>query len=102
MSPYTHIEDFNIPAVIRNAHNLRELWIEAPVPKSSAPKDNPAEPQTGSSPSKPAQSTDLGAEMIGDLPLKLRAVTLSGTEFNRISDNMFNVIYFRICVQNML
>lgn len=91
MSPYPHIDHFNIPNVIDNLHNLRELWIEAPVQKSISANDNPTEAQMGPSIPKPAVSTDLGREMIGDLPLKLRAITLSGSDLNRIADNIFNV-----------
>lgn len=96
MSPYPNIDHFNIPSVIDNIHNLRELWIEAPVQKSNAPSDNPNEAQMGPSIPKPSVSTDLGREMVGDLPLKLRAITLSGADFNRIADNIFNVTLYSI------
>lgn len=96
MSPYPNIEHFNIPSVIDNIHNLRELWVEAPVQKSSKPNDSPTEAQMGPNMPKPSISTDLGREMAGDLPLKLRAVTFSGTDFNRIADNVFNVNYLKI------
>lgn len=91
MSPYPNIEHFNIPSVIDNIHNLRELWIEAPVQRSNAPNENLNEAQMGPNIPKSSVSTDLGREMVGDLPLKLRAITLSGTDFTRISENLFNV-----------
>lgn len=89
ISSYPNVPDFNIPRVIAPLENLRELWIDAPLaPKASSllPTGTPAQtvPQ-------PVASTDLKKEMAGELPAKLRKVTISGKGFTQIADNILDV-----------
>lgn len=68
--------------------NLRELWIEAPLaPKSSSlnPTDLPLPTVV-----LPVVTTDLRKEMVGELPSKLRKITIGGKGFNQIADNIFS------------
>lgn len=80
-------ETFNLPRLLENQRNLRELWIEAPRSFDDLNKmtvtDFNAEPEV--------QSTDLSREMNGLLPFKLRQITLSGSHFLSLDSRIFRV-----------
>lgn len=81
---------FNIPRVIGDLENLRDLWIEAP----SSPKVSSLQPTDLSVPVTPSIqiiASDLRTEMTGTLPVKLRKITIGGTGFTKIDDNILNV-----------
>ncbi|XP_062700932.1 chaoptin-like isoform X2 [Aedes albopictus] len=86
ISTYPNIQNFNIPRVLENAHNLRELWIEAPKPPSKSRPESPVGPKTPKPVSIP--SSDMRREMDGTLPQKLKSITFSGSGFNRLADNI--------------
>lgn len=90
ISTYPNVPQFNIPRIISNLENLRELWIEAP----SAPKISTFQPTDLSMPvvvTPPIVASDLRAEMTGALPVKLRKVTIGGRGFSKIDDTILNV-----------
>ncbi|KAL1381418.1 hypothetical protein pipiens_013476 [Culex pipiens pipiens] len=84
ISTYPNVQHFNIPKILENAENLRELWIEAPKPPSQERSDN------GSKTPKPVSvpSSDLRREMEGMLPRKLKSLTFGGSGFNKLADNV--------------
>lgn len=86
ISTYANIQNFNIPRVLENAHNLRELWIEAPKPPSKSRPESSVGPKTPKPVSIP--SSDMRREMDGTLPQKLKSITFSGSGFNRLADNI--------------
>ncbi|EAT32230.1 AAEL015659-PA [Aedes aegypti] len=91
ISTYPNIQHFNIPRVLENAHNLRELWIEAPKPPSQPRSDTAAAaPKTPKPVSIP--TSDMRREMEGMLPQKLKSITFSGSGFNRLADNVLKGI----------
>ncbi|XP_055618814.1 chaoptin [Toxorhynchites rutilus septentrionalis] len=83
ISSYPHIPSFNIPKILESAHNLRELWIQAP--KSFEPFDHSSKPVS-------AVPSDLRGEMDGLLPRKLKSITFGGFGFNRLADNILQGI----------
>lgn len=106
ISPYTKVKDFNIPNLIQDMHNLRDLWIEAPKPYYSAAMDMAApmkgSPMSSTSPSSSSSHTDLNKEMDGELPFKLRRVTFGGQDFTHLSDNVLNVNYYFFIYQKLI
>ncbi|KFB38898.1 AGAP000019-PA-like protein [Anopheles sinensis] len=99
ISTFPALPNFNIPKILENANNLRELWIEAPKPPSStlsgvagaAPKSKPIT----------IAATDLRREMDGMLPRKLQSITFGGTGFTRLSDSVLKgvqsaTLHFRL------
>ncbi|XP_065076627.1 chaoptin-like isoform X2 [Ochlerotatus camptorhynchus] len=91
ISTYPNIQHFNIPRILENAHNLRELWIEAPKPPShDRSGSSSAAPKTPKPVSLP--SSDMRREMEGILPRKLKSITFSGSGFNRLADNVLKGI----------
>jgi hypothetical protein len=80
MSTYPKINNFNIPKVLENVENLRYLWIEAPQSVSADGQSKGG-----------GASVDLKREMEGRLPLKLKNITISGTGFTKLADNIFRV-----------
>lgn len=92
ISPCLSIPTFNIPTLLENADNLRELWIESPAPARTQHEVSfDAIANVGRTEPKVQPATDLRKEMLGSLPLKLRSVTISGTTFNSIADTIFRV-----------
>lgn len=95
MSTYPNIRQFNIPAVIDKVPNLRTLWLEAPEPRPQRVHLDVTsnDPQQGVA-SVPMISfdTDLGPEMLGELPPKLRNVTFSGLGFTSLADTVLEGI----------
>lgn len=83
LSTYSDLPDFNIPKVVSNLSNLQKLWISSPEPQKviSGPKIT----------YKNVVATDLRKEMTGQLPLKLREITISGKGFTTIGDSIFQV-----------
>lgn len=102
LSPYPNIDHFNIPDIIDNIYNLRDLWIEAPIESKQSLDISDASIGGGLPTVKRSISTNLGEEMSGDLPLKLRTITFSGTGFTQIHDNVFsvNIPYFHVYTKN--
>ncbi|XP_035777157.1 chaoptin-like [Anopheles albimanus] len=108
ISTYPALASFNIPRILENANNLRELWIEAPKPpsphsSSSSPSSVGAKgvKQTGNPSGQPVPATDLRREMDGELPRKLRTITIGGTGFSRLSDTLLRgvqapTLHFRL------
>lgn len=92
ISPCLSIPTFNIPALLEDSDNVRELWIESPAPARTQHEVSfDAIANIGRSEPKIPQSTDLRKEMLGSFPLKLRSITISGTAFNNIADTIFKV-----------
>lgn len=100
LSTYPNLDGFNIPSIIDNLFNLRQLWIDAAVePKlydlAIAGDGAGVSPASPGPTKKTVSETDLAREMSGvGLPLKLNAITLSGTGFIRIADQIFRVNVF--------
>ncbi|XP_052868495.1 chaoptin [Anopheles cruzii] len=97
ISPYPSLPNFNVPRILENANNLRELWIEAQKPQPSSasgiassfggaapgPAPKLVKPSGGA-----AIATDLRRELDGTLPRKLQAITVGGGGFTQLSDAM--------------
>ncbi|XP_058444042.1 chaoptin [Malaya genurostris] len=88
ISAYPNIQKFNIPRILENSNNLRELWIDAPKPpQDRSGSTTPKKPQLLTIP-----ASDLRQEMEGRLPFKLSSVTFSGSGFNSLADNVLHGI----------
>ncbi|XP_050098956.1 chaoptin isoform X2 [Anopheles aquasalis] len=110
ISTYPSLGSFNIPRILENANNLRELWIEAPKPPSSTSSSSSSPSSVGTKGVKqtgggtagqPVVATDLRREMDGELPRKLRTITIGGTGFSRLSDTLLRgvqapTLHFRL------
>lgn len=99
LSTYPKISNFNIPAIVDNVYNLRELWIEGPI----EPEMNELYLAGSGIQMNGDFSTNLAKEMLGDLPLKLNMITISGTSFTHLADNIFRGIqspYLHISLVN--
>ncbi|XP_037026425.1 chaoptin isoform X1 [Bradysia coprophila] len=93
ISPCLSIPTFNIPALLEDNDNLRELWIESPGPARSQHETSfDAIANIGRTEPKGPSSTDLRKEMLGNFPLKLRSVTISGKTFTNIAETIFKGI----------
>ncbi|XP_055525782.1 chaoptin [Wyeomyia smithii] len=87
VSTYPNIQNFNIPRILENSHNLRELWIDAPKPpQDRSDSGGSSAPRTPKLASVPA--SDMRREMEGLLPRKLQSITFSGSGFNNLADNV--------------
>lgn len=73
--------------------NLRELWIEAAepikIPQIILEANIVSPSQTSTTPVQ--ISTDLRKEMDGELPAKLKKITISGTGFTQLYDQFLDV-----------
>ncbi|KAJ6640078.1 Chaoptin, partial [Pseudolycoriella hygida] len=92
ISPCLSIPTFNIPNLLEESDNLRELWIESPAPRVQHEVAFDAIANIGRTEPKTPLSTDLRKEMLGDFPTKLRSVTISGKSFSNIADTIFKGI----------
>ncbi|XP_055324765.1 chaoptin [Sitodiplosis mosellana] len=80
LSTYADLPDFNIPKVVSKLSNLQKLWISSPEPQKVI---------SGSKITyKNVAATDLRKEMTGQLPLKLREITISGKGFMSIAETI--------------
>uniref|UniRef100_A0A182PNT2 LRRCT domain-containing protein n=1 Tax=Anopheles epiroticus TaxID=199890 RepID=A0A182PNT2_9DIPT len=102
VSTFPALPNFNVPRILENANNLRELWIEAPKPHSNAGAAGAAVGATAKA-SKPiaVAATDLRREMDGALPRKLQSITFGGVGFSRLSDTVLKgvrstTLHFRL------
>uniref|UniRef100_A0A182M164 LRRCT domain-containing protein n=1 Tax=Anopheles culicifacies TaxID=139723 RepID=A0A182M164_9DIPT len=102
ISTFPALPNFNIPRILENANNLRELWIEAAKAPSGSSATSANSGNTSKS-SKPIAlaATDLRREMDGLLPHKLQSITFGGTGFSRLSDNILKgarsaTLHFRL------
>lgn len=88
LSTYPKLTQFNIPVILEDVDGLRELIIEAPVPRMVKVTS-----KEGFETYQLAQdsASDLGMEMFGYLPNKVRSITISGAGFNRLADGIFDV-----------
>lgn len=79
---------FNIPTLLEDVENIRELWIESPAAKllKVVTKEGLETYQLIQEP-----ASDLRAELYGALPRKLKSLTISGAGFNRLADGILNV-----------
>lgn len=104
ISTYPNIQNFNIPKILEDVENLRELCLVSPSPQIQqvVGKDGIEVTQI-----TPIMASDLKREMDGVLPLKLRNITISGSGFNKLAEGIFSVsryfvlkslINFFICV----
>lgn len=94
LSPYPNVQDFNIPEIVDDMDNLRELWIEALEPVKVTQVTLDAGIVSSQPAAPPIQiSTDLRKEMEGYLPPKLKKLTISGHGFTQLSDNVLNVCF---------
>lgn len=88
ISTYPNIQNFNIPKILEDVENLRDLCIVSPAPQiqQTIGKDGMEVTQM-----IPVMASDLKKEMDGYLPLKLRNITISGIGFNKLAEGIFNV-----------
>lgn len=86
VSTYPNLPDYNIPKITSQLLNLQKLWISAPEPQRVAPGPNSKVTY------KTVAATDLRKEMTGQLPLKLREITISDKGFTGISDTILKVL----------
>ena len=88
ISTYPNIHNFNIPKILEDVENLRELCIVSPAPQTQliVGKDGIEVTQI-----IPVMASDLKKEMDGSLPPKLRNITISGNGFNKLAESIFNV-----------
>lgn len=91
LSTYPGLSNFNIPTILEDVDNLRELWIESPAPKlvKVVTKENLETYQLIQE-----SASDLRMELYGTLPRKLKFFTISGSGFNRIADGILDVRKF--------
>ncbi|XP_053678654.1 chaoptin [Anopheles nili] len=89
ISTFPSFPNFNIPRIIQNVKNLREIWIEAAKSTNSS-IDRIKTPSAASKQAKPDAyaMTDLHREMEGILPRKLQSIIFGGGGFNRLSDSL--------------
>lgn len=80
--------DFNIPITISQLSNLQRLWIDAAEPQKVTATTSFGAPKVTY---KSVVVSDLRKEMTGPLPLKLREITIAGTGFTQIADNILVV-----------
>lgn len=85
------MKDFNIPDVVENINNLREIWIEAVEQVHDQEMTVHLASTNDKSKSQSGFSTNLHNEMVGELPLKLKTITISGPGFTQLADNVFSV-----------
>lgn len=90
LSTYPKLSYFNIPTILEDVDNVRDLWIEAPAPFM----ERVVSPE-GVENYKLIQesASDLRMELYGLLPRKLKNLTISGAGFNRLADGIFDVNY---------
>lgn len=88
LSTYPGLYNFNIPQILDEVDNVRELWIEAPAPKmlKIVTKEKLETWQLVQD-----SASDLRNELIGLLPRKLKDLTISGAGFNRLADGILEV-----------
>lgn len=91
ISTYPNIQNFNIPKVLETAENLRNLWIESPAPKTIIVVGNDGLEQVEK---VPVPASDLKKEMYGQLPSKLKNITISGDGFSRLAETIFEVKFY--------
>lgn len=91
LSTYPGLSYFNIPAILEDVDNLRDLWIEAPAPKlvKFVSKEGLETYQLVQEP-----ASDLRIELDGNLPRKLKNLTISGAGFNRLAEGILQVNCF--------
>lgn len=85
VSTYSNLPDFNIPKIVENLLNLQKLWISSPEPQKIIAAQNSEVTY------KTVSGTDLREEMAGNLPLKLREITISGNGFTDLSETILKV-----------
>lgn len=88
LSTYPGLSNFNIPTILEDVDNIRELWIESPAPKllKVVTKEGLETYQFIQE-----AASDLRIELYGTLPRKLKELTISGTGFNRLADGILDV-----------
>ena len=88
LSTYPKLQYFNIPTILEDVENIRELWIE-----SIAPYIERFVSPEGVESNKLVQesASDLKMELYGFLPRKLNNLTISGAGFNRLADGILDV-----------
>lgn len=88
LSTYPSLTKFNIPSILDEVDNLRELWIEAPAAKlvKIVTKEGLETYQLIQEP-----ASDLRTELFGLLPRKVKSLTISGAGFNRLADGILDV-----------
>lgn len=90
LSTYPSLQYFNIPTILDDVENVRDLWIEAP-----APYLDKLVTLEGLETYKMVQdsASDLRMELYGLLPRKLKNLTISGAGFNRLADGILDVSF---------
>lgn len=88
LSTFPGLSNFNIPQILDDVDNVRELWIEAPAPKMVKVVSKEGL-ETWQLIQEPA--SDLRAELYGMLPRKLKDLTISGAGFNQLADGVLEV-----------
>ncbi|XP_055380900.1 chaoptin isoform X2 [Condylostylus longicornis] len=90
ISAYSHLPSFNIPYLLKEHHNIRELWVEAP--KSPEHYADIIQGKPISENKKylldMGKPTDLEREMRGHLPSKLTNITFSGPQFTTLGETI--------------
>lgn len=87
LSTYPGLNNFNIPTILDDVENVRDLWIEAPAPKlvKVVTKDGLETYQLVQE-----SASDLRTELSGTLPRKLKNLTISGAGFNKLADRILD------------
>jgi hypothetical protein len=95
LSTFPGLNNFNIPTVLEDVENLRNLWIEAPKARNVkvVTKEGLETFQLVQEP-----ASDLRLELYGMLPRKLKNLTISGAGFNRLADGILDVSFFIIFI----
>jgi hypothetical protein len=88
VSTYPKLQYFNLPTILEDVDNVRDLWIEAPAPYMERMVS-----LEGVESYKLVQesASDLKMELYGVLPRKLKNLTISGAGFNRLADGILDV-----------
>lgn len=91
VSTYPGVKHFSIPTILEEVHSLRTLRVESPVPRISrvVSRDGVETYQLVQD-----SAGDLQTEMYGPLPRKTRNLIISGTGFDRLAEEIFDVCKF--------
>lgn len=95
ISTYPGLANFNIPNILADVDNLRDLWIEAPAPKLAkiVTKEGLETYQLVQD-----AASDLRTELFGYWPRKLKNLTISGPGFNQLAEGILDVSLISVFV----
>lgn len=94
VSTYRGIKYFNIPTILEDVESLRTLHIESPAPRVERVVSRDG---VETYPVVQDSAGDLHDEMYGPLPRKTRNIIISGTGFDRLAEDIFDVSFCNNC-----